>query len=93
MARSAVRLSITGRVQGVGYRWWAVNKAKALGLEGWVRNRADGSVELLAIGHPEALSALASACAAGPSGVGVREVRRLPAQDDGSQGFTQKATA
>ena len=92
MARSAMRLSISGRVQGVGYRWWAMNKAKALGVEGWVRNRRDGSVEALALGSPGALNAFATACAAGPQGVGVSQVKRLPAQDDGSLGFTEKPT-
>jgi len=39
-----VRLHITGRVQAVGYRLWATRTAASLGLRGWVRNRADGSV-------------------------------------------------
>ena len=42
--RRTVRLFITGRVQGVGYRIWCVREAGRLGLDGWVRNRRDGSV-------------------------------------------------
>ena len=50
--RSA-RLRITGRVQGVGYRVWALRMASRLGLRGWVRNRSDGSVEALVIGEDD----------------------------------------
>jgi acylphosphatase len=48
-----VRLRITGRVQGVGYRFWATRTAASLGLRGWVRNRTDGGVEALVMGAPE----------------------------------------
>jgi acylphosphatase len=92
MARHAERLRIEGRVQGVGYRWWVVETATALGLEGWVRNRRDGSVETLAIGHPTAIDALAEACRQGPSHALVRTVERASADDDGSIGFQQHRT-
>jgi len=92
MARAAVRLRIEGRVQGVGYRWWTVAEATRLGLDGWARNRTDGSVEVLAIGAPDALDALATACAQGPSAARVTAVRRSPGEDDGSQGFDQRPT-
>ena len=51
----AVRVVVTGRVQGVGYRVWAARNAKALGLRGWVRNRRDGAVEALFAGEAAAL--------------------------------------
>jgi len=92
MARHAECLRIEGRVQGVGYRWWVVETATALGLEGWVRNRRDGSVEALAIGHPTGIAALAEACRQGPSHALVRAVERAPAGDDGSIGFEQHPT-
>ena len=92
MAASAIRLVIEGRVQGVGFRWWTRGEARRLHLRGWVRNRRDGSVEVLAIGPPEALDALALACHSGPPGAEVRSVRREAADDDGAQGFEEKAT-
>src|SRR5262249_23586507 len=61
-----VRLRITGRVQAVGYRLWATRTATSLGLRGWVRNRADGSVEVLAIGPSETVTDFVAACRHGP---------------------------
>jgi len=92
MARAAARLVIEGRVQGVGYRWWAVDMARRLGLAGWVRNRADGSVEALAIGTDEAIQRFAIACRRGPQHAAVRSVAVSGAEDDGSPGFSQWAT-
>jgi acylphosphatase len=89
MTRSAVRLLVEGRVQGVGYRWWTVEMARRLGLDGWVRNRADGSVEILAMGEAEAIEQLSKACREGPPGASVRAVRSEPAEDDGAVGFEQ----
>ena len=91
MERAAVRLRITGQVQGVGYRWWAERQAQALGLDGWVRNCPDGSVELLAIGEQTVLERLEEACANGPPAASVRSVQSLAADDDGSVGFAARA--
>ena len=90
--RRAVRMIVRGRVQGVGYRWWTVREAERLGLDGWVRNRRDGSVELLAVGRAEALDALEAACLRGPSAAVVESVETFDAEDDGAVGFRERAT-
>jgi acylphosphatase len=88
--RPAVRLLVSGLVQGVGFRYWAETEAKRLGLEGWVCNRLDGTVEILAIGASDALLKLAQSCRQGPSAAQVTAVARGAAPDDGSRDFTQK---
>lgn len=92
MERKAVQLVVEGRVQGVGYRWWAVGEAKRLRLDGWVRNRADGTVEALVIGPEDAIARFERACWRGPAGSGATAVRRDEAEDDGSSGFSQRPT-
>ena len=89
----AARLRITGRVQGVGYRAWALQAAGRLGLRGWVRNRADGSVEALVIGDAVAVAAMIEACHDGPFAARVVDVAVSEAADDGSQGFRPLPTA
>lgn len=64
--RRAIYARVTGRVQGVGYRISAVDEAAGLGLVGYVRNRWDGSVEVVAEGPPEALNRFVSWLHAGP---------------------------
>jgi acylphosphatase len=87
-----LRLNVTGRVQGVGYRLWATRTAARLGLRGWVRNRADGSVELLVTGAAKNVAAMVEACRKGPIGADIAEVTATPAKDCGSLGFTAVAT-
>ena len=73
----SIHLEVRGRVQGVGFRWYVVDVARELRLAGWVKNRADGNVELAAAGEGDALAKLEAAIAAGPPGARVEEVRRL----------------
>jgi acylphosphatase len=74
-----IHLEIRGRVQGVGFRWFIVEKAEQLNLAGWVRNRRDGRVELAAAGPTDALKEFESAAKQGPRGADVEEVRDLGA--------------
>jgi acylphosphatase len=69
-----VRLRITGRVQGVWYRGATAAEARRLGVEGWVRNLPDGSVEALVQGDPAAVRALVAWCRTGPPGARVADV-------------------
>ena len=70
------RLRITGRVQGVAYRDWMVRTARAAGVVGWVRNRADGSVEALVAGPSGVVDALIASCRQGPPAARVDNVER-----------------
>lgn len=74
MTTTTQRLRITGRVQGVGYRWHMARQARALGLTGWVRNRHDGSVEAQVSGPADAVQALVSWAHCGPELARVDEV-------------------
>lgn len=67
-------VTIRGRVQGVGYRAWVEHQATAHGLEGWVRNRRDGSVEALFAGPEDVVSKVIALCRRGPSSARVAGV-------------------
>ena len=60
-------VTVTGRVQGVGYRAWVADEASARDLEGWVRNTRDGSVEACFAGPAEVVAEMIAACRRGPS--------------------------
>ena len=96
MTRLTRRLIISGRVQGVGFRWSLHTEAKARGLDGWVRNRRDGTVEALISGAPEAVEALTAWAFQGPPSARVDRVlfNDEPNPDDGETlaGFKQRPT-
>jgi len=85
-------LAVRGRVQGVFYRGWTVDQATELGLAGWVRNRRDGSVEILAEGPEEAVAALIERCRHGPPAARVDHVEVEEADEPAPPGFTQRPT-
>ena len=79
---------ITGRVQGVGYRYFTVRAARELGLSGWVRNLSDGRVEVLAVGVQRKLSNLEGELRLGPLRAEVRTLEiEEAALDDRIEGF------
>ncbi len=88
----AVRLVISGRVQGVGFRAFVERRAYKHRVRGWVRNRRDGTVEALFIGDEHALGEMEVACRRGPSMAMVTQLDRFDATDDGSDGFEARPT-
>lgn len=76
------RYLIAGRVQGVGFRFWTVGRARLLGLVGWVRNRPDGSVEVVARGQHYNLDQLAGQLWDGPASAKVERVEQTPLAED-----------
>lgn len=87
MTVRTVSARITGRVQGVGYRAWAQQQARALGLSGWVRNEPDGSVRALLHGPGDAVDAMLAACRDGPSAALVDEVDAAQSDPPDGDGF------
>jgi acylphosphatase len=75
VARVRAHVWISGRVQGVGFRYTTIVEARAHGLAGWVRNLDDGRVEAVFEGAPAAVDAMVDWCREGPPGAWVREVR------------------
>ena len=76
-----------GQVQGVGFRYFVEQSAKAIGVRGWVRNDDDGSVEVYAVGAPEQLSELAGLLWKGPRWAEVRGVDEAEAALEQHSGF------
>lgn len=81
LERRIVRIVVEGRVQGVGFRMFVAREAGRLHLAGWVRNRRDGAVEIVAAGPSAAVEQLAAAARRGPSGARV-DAFRLEDTDD-----------
>ncbi len=88
-----LRLIVRGRVQGVWFRGWTVDQAEALGLDGWVRNRRDGDVEILVSGPDAAVGELIARCREGPPAAGVERVEVEETDETVPPGFAQRPTA
>ena len=82
MTQDIRRVMVRGRVQGVGYRAWIEHEALRRGLEGWARNRHDGSVEAVFAGPPDAVATMVAACRRGPSSARVEAVDARAASPD-----------
>src|SRR3954468_11441660 len=89
----SVRLIIKGRVQGVAYRYWTVTEATARGLDGWVRNRRDGSVEAFVSGPTAAVDEMIEACRRGPRSARVMDIDVQEETARTASGFLQLPTA
>lgn len=72
-----IHVAVRGRVQGVGFRWFAREAARGLDVSGWVKNRPDGSVEIAAEGSSGAIERLRAALGDGPPGASVASVDDL----------------
>jgi acylphosphatase len=90
-SRQAIRCLVAGRVQGVYYRGATAEQAERLQLDGWVKNLADGRVELVAAGEPGAVAALASWLWQGPPAARVDAVHIEEWTGDVPRGFTVAA--
>jgi acylphosphatase len=88
-----VRLKITGRVQGVGFRDWLTTKATEHGLKGWVRNRRDGSVEVLLSGTADLVDLFVYEAQRGPPSAQVRAIDEEPSTERPPGAFEIRPTA
>lgn len=87
------RLTITGRVQNVFYRDWLVEQARAIGITGWVRNRADGSVEAVVAGSSEMIDAIIARARQGSPASRVADVASDEMPTQVFDGFEKRPTA
>jgi acylphosphatase len=81
------RYIVSGRVQGVGFRWFVEREARAIGVGGWVRNNDNGNVEVLASGSEEQLARLRKSLQDGPRAARVDEVQEFDEQEASEPSF------
>ena len=86
MAEKTVKLIVTGRVQGVGFRDWVERQARQAGLAGYVRNRREGTVELVISGSEAQVDAMLEQCRKGPRLASVKDIEVMAEQWSG-KGF------
>jgi acylphosphatase len=89
--REIVHVIVRGRVQGVSFRAWTARHAEGRGIDGWIRNREDGSVEAVLAGPPDAVRQVVDACRVGPPTALVTDVITLPHPDEPALGFRVRA--
>ncbi|MGI9509049.1 MAG: acylphosphatase [Geminicoccaceae bacterium] len=87
--KTGVRVRIEGRVQGVWFRGWTRRAAEDLGLDGWVRNCSDGSVEAVFSGPAPSVDAMIEHCHRGPPAAAVTSVHQEPYEGALEPGFHQ----
>lgn len=83
----SLKIVVSGRVQGVGFRAYLADEARRHSVSGWARNLADGRLEVLAHGTDPALEALIAACRSGPPGAEVSGVETSDAEKPAMAGF------
>jgi acylphosphatase len=87
---TTLRLRIEGFVQAVGYRHFAIEEAKKLGIDGWIRNRSDGTVEAVVSASTKTVEQFVQACMRGPAGSRVANVELGPAEPPEEKGFRRR---
>jgi acylphosphatase len=87
---TTLRLIIEGFVQAVGYRQFAIKEARELRLDGWIRNRSNGTVEALVSGATKDVETFVAACMRGPPGSTVRNVELHRAEPPTERGFHRR---
>jgi acylphosphatase len=89
---NSLYVTVTGRVQGVGYRAWCVQHAERLGLHGWIRNRHDGSVEAIYQGRGDRLEEMLRLAGEGPKWAKVDGILATPCEPAQVAGFQRRPT-
>ena len=92
MGATTKKLRIHGEVQGVWYRAWSAETARVLGLRGWVRNRRDGTVEMLVHGEPDAVERMIACCREGPPAARVARIEVEDTTEQAPAGFEKRPT-
>ncbi len=87
---TALRLRIEGSVQAVGYRNFVIAEATKLGVDGWIRNRSDGTVEALVCANTKTVEAIVALCMRGPEGSRVHNVELHNAEPPEEKGFRRR---
>ena len=84
------RVIVHGRVQGVGFRWAIARAAESRGVSGWAANRADGTVEAVLEGEPEAVESVVRLSREGPRGARVESVEVADEEPEALRGFVTR---